>query len=353
MFRTPPWTSIAHAALFTLAAAPAIAAPLGYERLVQPAAKSITHMGVPVSNIIANNLNPDVFGTEGFRPVDVEIESHVDKINYGDGYWGKVWQTISYVEVENSGPLQEAGWVMTLEESLKVIEFYLESQNARPIDIELYFRQEPDIDGDGTVIVPRHACIWVPNKGFHESAWDFIPPMPEAIFYNELQVKYDQGWRPYDVDFAVDFDGNIFGTALLAPIISMDVLSGTQWMATQWGWLTQTELDAELAAGWQLLDFEKPVKGKADPLISNSKQWDIKPVKFYVLVHPLNPQQFLDTHVEILSGSEDFVHDTNQELSGEARLIDLETQYFKGSCGKNGICEGGSQYYEGAWLFPE
>ena len=358
MFRNAPRTASALAILLALAAAmPARAYPPGYERLVSPTTHSITHTGVALSNTFSSQLHSDNFGTEGFRPVDIELESFAEKINWQDEK-PKVTHEICLVEVENTGPLQEVGWTINLEDNLKLIEYNLESQAARPLDIELYFRTETDKAGifAGTLVVPRLAAIWVPNKGLHVSEWDFIPPMPEGAFYHELDVKYGQGWRPYDVDFAVDPDGHIFGTALLAPIVSTDPLSGTQWMATQWGWFTQTELDAELAADWELLDFEFPVKGAPDPLVSNPSQFDGEPVKFCVLVQPLNPVQFPETQTEMLGGNASFVHDTNADLVGQARLIDLETLPPVTSCTKSvgkDICESTGQQYEGAWLFPD
>jgi hypothetical protein len=340
-------TALAIAPLF---GPPAVAAPPGYERLMMPHANSRTHTQVSVPNWIAGNLNSDIFGTKGFRPVDVEINTFAQKINHLEDKI-EIWHEISFVEVENTGPLQEMGWVMDLATTPEHIQFVLENVDARPIDLELYFRSEKDIDG--TVIVPRCACIWVPNGLYHASPWDFIPPMPEVAFYNELNIKYAQGWRPYDVEFAVDFNGQVFGTALLAPVVSLDPISGTQVMDTQWDWFTGTQLAAQEAASWQLLDFEYPPLGAAqDPLIGEPNQWKGTPVKFCVLVRPLNPAQFPPTETQFEGpGNQDFVHETNDDLFGLARLIDLEVQFFKGTC-KKGLCEGDYHGYEGVWLFP-
>jgi hypothetical protein len=348
MFRTRICSAIVLAAL-PLFAIPAGAAPPGYERLMTPGAKSVTQTNVAVPNWLEKNLTSEVIGTPGFRPVDVEINTFDEHVNL-QSTKVTVSHHISFVEVEDAAPLKESGWKMDLAQSPDEILFVLENIDARPIDIELYFRSESDIDG--TAVVPRYACIWVPNNLWHESPWDFIPLMPEGAFYHELDVKYDQGWRPYDIDFAVDDQGHVFGTALLAPIVSSDPISGTQWMATEWGWFTKAELAAEVAAGWQLLDFESPVQAAPDPLASDPNQFDGEPVMFWILVQPINPAQFLPTHAELHAPASDkALQEFNADLAGIARLIDLEVTFTKGTCSKD-FCEGDSHFYEGVWLFP-
>jgi hypothetical protein len=350
MFPATLRKSIALAALLVFSAAlPASAAPPGYERLMTPSANSITQTDIHIPNWLEKNLTSEVLGSPGFRPVDFEIETFDEAVDFQSE---KVTTShrISFVEVENAVPLQESGWKLDLAQSPDEILDVLENIDARPIDLELYFRTESDVDG--TVVVPRCACIWVPNKLWNESPWDFIPPMPEAAFYHELDVKYDEGWRPYDIEFAVDTEGHVFGIALLAPIVSSDVLTGTQWMATQWGWFTQSQLQAEVEAGWQLLDFERPVKAAPDPLIANPDQFEGGPVMFWILVQPLNPAQFSPTHAELHSpGSSKLLQGMNEDLAGIARLIDLEVAFAKATCSKY-FCEGDSHFYEGLWLFP-
>lgn len=349
MFRTTLGNTIAIAALFTVAGAvPAPAAPPGYERWIAPDSDSNVDLEVLVPSGIANNVNSDIWGTKGYRPVDVEINWYNPKINWKNVEYDTPLHEISVVEVPNEGPLKEPGWLMALEETPDTIFDVLENVAARPIDIELYFRKESDIDG--TVIVPRYACIWVPNKGENQSEWDFIPPMYYDVFMSFLNMKMDQGWRPVDIEFAVDFDGQPVGTALLAPEASFQsigedgsILEFVQ-VETLPTWFFPNELEGLMDQGWQLVDLELPPDiPDQGPFGPGIQEYLDSGARFGIFVKV--PWMYAEGYsLPVSSGG--------IAPKGTNRLIDLEAEFYSPPCdGK--LCEGGYYKYTSLWLIAD
>jgi hypothetical protein len=364
MRRTTSCATLAMAALFTFAAAiPAGAAPPGFERWVLPDAESNAVLEVPVyadyPGIYQDGYYGKLIGTDGFRPVDLEINWYDKDPSVKDMLKDDPpqWYEISVVEVPNEDPLEAEIWGMELDTPGPDSDiFWLAQDNpTRMIDIELYFRKDAH---DGTVHA-AYAGIWVGNEGDDSSAWGWIPATPYDIFMDKLESR-KSSWRPYDIEFALDPQGNVWGTALLAPVSYFQPIGVGDFeeyveVDTKWEYFYPADLPGLNDDGWQLLDVEVPPDFQ-DPLATSAFDGDGEVVRLFGIFVRV-PWLFDPTYTEVaenLSASK--VDDTGVDLAGEARLIDLEVQEFvpPPPCGKNDYCEGGGAFlYLGAWLFAD
>lgn len=357
MFRSKQLKQFALAGLFTFAAVmPTAAAPPGYERWVLPHGEYGTQLEVPIyttaGGIFQAGKYGQLIGTPGARPVDLEINwfdkdpSFKDMLNEKHKLYD-----ISVVEVPNEDDLAAEVWGMHLDLFASDVFAGVQDNQTRMTDIELYYRKDP-YDGQ---VYPMYAGIWVLNKGENQSDWDFIPPMPYDNFMALLDAIAWQ-WRPYDIEFAQDQWGNVMGTALLAPKGFFVPIGDGEYeeyleVPTELMYFYPNELEGIMDEGWQLLDVEVAL-AFPDPLATSAFDGDV--VRMFGIFVQV-PWLFDATHVGTVPDLyESGLDDVNQDLVGQARLIDLEVQELvKGStCGKYGICEGYQFYlYLGAWLF--
>jgi hypothetical protein len=294
--------------------------PAGFERFMFPDAKHTVATEIDVWADYVGSWS-STFGKKGTRPIDVEIEWYDPKPNIKN-INNAVWQNVTVVSVPNEGPFESEGWLLNVASSEETIDATQEDQGMRPIDIDCYFRRDP-YSGK---IEATYAVISVANTKHHYSPWEWIPATPYDAFMNLLQEKLDQEFmRPYDIDFAVDENGQVVGTALLAPILMMDTLTGdpeTDFYAvpTMWCWFnpTPTTLFGFAEDGWKLADVEVPISGlKGGPFGSIMAEFEQLGWRFGLFVNT----QFVEENPSFAGLVTD---DGNVNVPPLARLFDLE-----------------------------
>ncbi|TWU06017.1 hypothetical protein [Stieleria varia] len=232
--------------------------PAGYERMMNPDLPHTLILEIHdewTSNYSAVRFNNSF--TPGFRVIDLEIQVFDKHPSTEKGY--DAGHRIAVVEVPNNGIMESTNWLMALGETEEGMHALLVPgndpitgrplPNLRPTDIELYYRHSPFNEN---FIEPTFAFTAVENSGDHYAMWDFIPPTPVAPFLDLLDAKQLDMWRPYDIEFAVDGEGRVVGTALL----SKDEASGNLPVACMWGFFQDWQLANFNDQGWVLMDFE-------------------------------------------------------------------------------------------------
>jgi hypothetical protein len=294
--------------------------PAGFERFMFPDTKFSIDERVDVWADYVGTWSSE-FGEKGTRPIDVEIEWYDPKPNTKN-INDAVWQNVTVVSVPNEGPFQSSGWVLDVASSSKTIDVSEADQEMRPIDIDCYFRRDP-YSGK---IEATYAVIWVANSKHHYSPWEWIPAMPYDAFMNLLNEKRNKEFmRPYDIDFAVDDNGQVVGTALLAPVLMSDTLTGdpeTDFYAvpTMWCWFNPgpTTLLGFADDGWKLADVEVPMSGlKGGPFGSVMAEFEQLGWRFGLFVNT----QFVEENQSFAGLMTD---DETLDVPPLARIFDLE-----------------------------
>jgi hypothetical protein len=304
--------------------------PAGFERFMFPDAKFSVDQEVDVWADYIGGWSP-AFGKKGTRPIDVEIEWYDPKPNLKN-INDAVWQNVTVVSVPNEGPFESEGSFLDVASSSKTIDVSQADQEVRPIDIDCYFRRNP-YSGK---VEATYATVWVANTKHHWSPWEWIPATPYDAFMNLLNQKRDQEFmRPYDIDFAVDEKGQVVGTALLAPVLMSDIVTGdpdTDFYAvpTMWCWFSPgpTTLAGFAEEGWKLADVEVPISGlEGGPFGSVMAEFEQLDWRFGLFVNT----QFVEEE-ESFAGLE--INDGNVAVPPLARLFDLERDgTWKGESG--------------------
>lgn len=297
--------------------------PAGYERMISSKANYETKL------FYGNNWTQSYSGvsfnygfTKGCRVVDLEIVGYNHEPTTKKEKPDKWDHRISAVEVPNEGLLSCDNWLMAYgqnEEGMTAVlnpgfDPYSEKKLPayRPTDIELYYRKSP-FSGKWEA---TYAFVAVENAGKHYADWEFVPPMPWLILSVVLDDMQDFGWRPYDVEFATDDKGEIWGTALL----TNDATSGGPPVPCMRQWFEPFQLANLREQGWQLLDME------LNPLIfpgtfQEKSNW---PAYYGIFV---NTDFVSDESTKAsVSGPKttDWIDAAGVFAAGESRLIDIE-----------------------------
>jgi hypothetical protein len=362
MLRTTLCKAISLAALVTFSAAtPAPAVPPGFERWVAPDSDFYVETDVEVRGESIVPLK-EKWLSAGSRPVDLEInwyEPEPDVREFDDG--DPLWHRVTVLEVPDDGSVSPSEyWGVSLAWSREDV-LAVDHSRTRITDIELYYRDDPWIQpfiDAGKMYDPgkfdTYAVIWESNTGNYHSSWDFIPPTRHLEFIGLLN-DISMDWRPTDIEFAMDEEGHLVNTALLARAGSLiPVGDGRQeWInvPTKCISFKPGELPFWYAQGWQLLDAEAAPAGFQQDPIARDLFYD-EDVRFGIFVRVPWPFPSTATHVDLFLTPDD-VNTPSALLAHPSRPIDIEVDGHHSSCGlgQGGLfCEEGYDLYTEVWL---
>lgn len=337
--RTPPRRRLAYFALVAITltmgssgSAEAPPLPAGYERWMAPKVKHhrTEGMGESYSGVWYNvGFNKGKFIVD-FDITEFEVKPSTEADSNGHGF--------AAIEVASDGPLgpgetdgEPNDWVFAYGQDEEGMAWVLNDGppnlgaeiptfpavgNAlpalRPTSFELYFRHDPHTGEEEAT----YAFVAVENVGKHFANWEFIQPVPIAVLEVILEnLPFDT--RPYEIEFARDLKGQIWGAALL----THDEQSGTlpvPWATT---WFEPWQIPNFADDGFQLMDLELNqgiFPGVFEGFIEKTS-W---PSYFGVFVHTSYVADVLTMASVMDPTSEEWLEAAEQ--FGKSRLIDLE-----------------------------